>query len=181
MLAGPPCAGKSSVGRLLAAQSSHRGNVYLELDSLFLLLLPRSDRNREDRMLSYDAAHAVARTVVENGRIAILECTYARQEQRASLLTALAHLHTAPLWVVELYVSPDDAVQRFRRRKEATDLNEASLRERVENFPYSAQALRLASSSVAPDSLAGQITAWLRSQPGSVDRDLWVASGRAWE
>lgn len=180
VLAGPPCAGKSSVGRVLASHSSNARTIYLEIDSLFSLLLPRSDRNREDRMLAYDAAHALARALVESGRIAVLECTYARQDQRASLMKALAHLPAAPLWVIEFSISSDDAVQRFRQRTAATDLDEASLRERVENFPYSDQALQLVSSDGASDQLAHQITAWLRNQPRSVDRDQWVESGRGW-
>jgi predicted kinase len=181
VLAGPPCAGKSSVGRVLATRSSHRRTIYLEVDALFSLLLPGSDRNREDRMLGYDAAHVLARMLVEGGDTAILECTYARHEQRASLLKAMADIPAAPLWVVEFSVSPDEAVQRFRRRHQATDLDEASVRERVENFPYSDQALHLESSAAGPDDLASQIVTWLQSRPGSVDRDLWVEAGRAWD
>jgi len=155
--------------------------VYLEIDALFSLLLPRSDRNRGDRMLAYDAAHVLARTLVESGRTAILECTYAREAQRASLRKAMTHLPTAPLRVVEFSVSSDDAVQRFRQRNEATDLDEASLRERVQNFPYSDQALQLVSSTDTPETLASQITTWFRHRPGSVDRNEWVESGRAWD
>lgn len=180
VLAGPPCAGKSSVGRVLAADSSCRHATYIEVDSVFSLLLPGSDRNRADRMLAYDAAHVLARMLVVRGQLAILECTYARLEQRASLLKAMADTPTAPLWVVEFFVSPDDAVERFRRRKQATDLDEELVRERVETFPYSDQALRLVSSAAAPDHLAHHITTWLRHQPESVERDLWVKAGRGW-
>ena len=49
VLTGPPCAGKSSVGRVLAADSSREREAYLEVDALFSLLLPRSDRSRQDR------------------------------------------------------------------------------------------------------------------------------------
>lgn len=131
-------------------------------------------------MLAYDAAHVLARTLVERGRTAILECTYARHEQRASLLKAMADLPAAPLWVVEFYVSPDDAIERFRRRDQATDLDEDLVRERAQNFPYSDQALRLVSSTATPDDLANQITTWLRHQPEPVDRDLWASTGRGW-
>jgi predicted kinase len=181
VLAGPPCAGKSSVGKVLATDSTRSRKIYIEVDSLFSLLLPGSDRNRDDRMLAYDAAHVLARTLVERGQTAILECTYARLEQRASLLKAMADIPAAPLWVVEFFVSPDDAVQRFRRRHQATDLDEELVRERVENFPYSDQALRLVSAAAAPDDLANQITTWLRHRPGSVERDLWVEVGRGWD
>jgi len=58
VLAGPPCAGKSSVAKVLATDSARSRRVLIEVDSLFSLLLPDSDRNRHDRMLAYDAAHA---------------------------------------------------------------------------------------------------------------------------
>lgn len=132
-------------------------------------------------MLAYDTAHVLARMLVERGNTVVLECTYARHEQRASLVKAMADLPAVPLWVVEFFVSPDEAVQRFRRRHEATDLDEASVRERVEHFPYSDQALHLVSSAAAPDDLAEQITTWLRNRPAAVDRALWAEAGRAWD
>jgi predicted kinase len=70
--------------------------VYLEIDALFTLLTPHSDRNRQDRMLAYDAAHALARLLLDRGRTPVLECTYSRREQRASLLRELAE-RPAPL------------------------------------------------------------------------------------
>jgi predicted kinase len=180
VLAGPPCAGKSSVGRALVAGPAEGRCVRLEVDSLFLLLLPGSDRNRRDRMLAYDAAHAVARTVLESGATPVLECTYARVDQRASLVRALADQPEAPLWVVELSVTPDEAVRRFRDRDQATDLDEALLRERVEAFPYSDMALLLDSSSPAQE-LAGRVNTWLQGEPPPVRREAWVASGRGWD
>ena len=76
VLAGPPCAGKSSVGRSLITADTRR--IHVEVDSLFSLLLPDSDRNRHDRMLGYDAAHAVGRTLYDRGHTPLLECTYGR-------------------------------------------------------------------------------------------------------
>lgn len=180
VLAGPPCAGKSTVGKALAAEPTRGRRIHVEVDSLFLLLLPDSDRNRQDRMLAYDAAHALARMLLERAHTPVLECTYARLEQRVSLMTAIADLPQAPLWVVELSITPDDAVQRFRHRDEGTDLDEESLRERVEAFPYSDQALQL-TSSAPPAVLAHRIAAWLRGQPTSTARDVWAEAGRTWD
>lgn len=180
VLTGPPCAGKSSVGRVLAADSSREREAYMEVDALFSLLLPRSDRSRQDRMLGYDAAHALARTLAMHKYTAILECTYARQEQRASLLEAMSTASSRALWVVEFAISPDEAVERFRRRREATDLDEASLRERVENFPYWDEALRVDTSSADPRGLAHQVITWLQRRPASADWTGWVEAGRAW-
>jgi predicted kinase len=131
-------------------------------------------------MLAYDAAHAVARAAWERGRSPILECTYARLEQRASLLAALADVPLAPLWVVELVVTPDDAVERFRERAQATDLDERLVRERAEAFPYSGDALRIESATAAPDELACQIARWWAAQPSPVDREGWAEAGIGW-
>lgn len=181
VLTGPPCAGKSSAGTLLAADPSLGRTAHIEVDSLFSLLLPGSDRNRRDRMLAYDAAHQVARLCVERGLTPILECTYSRLEQRAGLVTALADLPAAPLWVVEFFVSSDDAVERFRRRDQETDLDDQEVRERAEAFPYSGQALRVVSSGAAPEDLARRIAAWLRSRPAPSRRELWAEAGRGWD
>ena len=153
----------------------------MEIDSLFALLLPGSDRNRDERMLGYDAAHLLARMLLDRGQTPVLECTYSRRQQRASLLQVIADTPETPLWVVEVAVSPDDAVLRFQRRPQATDLHERLVHERARTFPYSDQALRLASASAAPDNLAQQITAWLRLQPESVDRARWAEAGKAWD
>jgi predicted kinase len=181
VLSGPPCSGKSTIGRVLAADLTAQRSVHLEVDALFSLLLPESDRNRGDRMLAYDATHAIARLLLGRGITAVLECTYARVEQRASLVSALADLPAAPVWVVECFVSPDEAVRRFRQRRQATDLDEHLVRERAEAFPYSPNALRLESSAAAPEALARHVAEWLRRAPPSVDRDSWAAAGRGWD
>jgi predicted kinase len=183
VLSGPPCSGKSSVAKILAADSSssrHR-TIHIEVDSLFSLLLPGSDRSRDDRMLAYDAAHRLGRMLLERGVTTVLECTYARREQRVSLLDALADMPAASLWVVEFFISPDDAVQRFGQRQQATDLDEHMVRERAEAFPYFGQALRVMSSAAEPDALARQISVWFRHQPQPVQRDLWAEAGRGWD
>lgn len=183
MLTGPPCSGKSTVGRILADDpewSRHR-TMHIEVDALFELLLPRSDRSREDRMLAYEAAHCLTRMLVERGRLVVLECTYARQEQRDSLLTALAALPQVPLWAVEFIISPEEAARRFRHRTAATDLDERLVRDRAASFPYSAQALPLTSSGSTPDGLAREITNWLRHQPRAVSRTAWAGTGRGWD
>src|SRR5436190_143748 len=89
VLSGPPCSGKSSVGRILAAglHEAKPQHVHLEVDSLFSLLFPRSDRSRDDRMFAYDAAHLLTHNLLsERGGSVALECTYARRDQRASVV-----------------------------------------------------------------------------------------------
>jgi len=83
------------------------------------------------------------------------------------------------LWIVEVEVSAKEAVRRFRARDQATDLDEDLLRERVENFPYGEQGLRLVSSRDSPpEALADRINDWLRGSPAPARGDLWVAAGR---
>jgi len=110
---------------------------------------------KTDRMLAYDAAHALARMALERDRNVVLECTYARAEQRASLVKALDRLDP-PLWVAEFAITPEDAVRRFRRRDQAMDLDEDTIRERVRAFPYSDPAFGLEAPASAPADL-GQV------------------------
>lgn len=102
VLSGPPCSGKSSVGRLLAADPSSLGarRIHIEVDSIFSLLLSGSDRSKDDRMLAYDAAHLLARMLLTRGRTVVLECTYARthrtiwrERSRAGWGTSLEGCH----------------------------------------------------------------------------------------
>jgi predicted kinase len=160
------------------ATSPLDGSIHIEVDALFDLLLPDSDRGRDDRLLAYDAAHTLTRMLVERGRSVVLECTYARRGQRASLVRALPS--STPLWVAEIFVTPGEAAARFRSRHQDTDLDVDQVRERAENFPYSSHALRLDSLEDSPPEIAKKITDWLRAAPRSADRARWVAAGRPW-
>jgi len=175
VLTGPPCSGKSSAGRILVQLAHADPPIYVSVDALFDQLLPSSDRNRHDRMLAYDAAHALGRSVFHDGRTPILECTYARRDQRASLANAF---EDAALHLVEFVITADAVLPRFRSRDQETDLDEQSLRAKVESFPYTPDALRLDPST--PDDHAHRIHAWLDEKPPSIDRDRWVANGLAW-
>ncbi|PWU43187.1 hypothetical protein DLJ46_32610 [Micromonospora globispora] len=180
VLSGPPCSGKTTAVKAMAdGLSSRRGRRHLEVDTLFDLLFPASDRNRDDRMRAYDGAHLLARMFVDRGETVFLECTYARRDQRASLLEALAD-SSAPLWIVEFFVTPDEAVTRFRERCQATDLDEEIVRERADAFPYSDQALRVESSFGTPEEHARRVITWLQQGPRPVDQDVWAQAGRDW-
>jgi hypothetical protein len=70
----------------------------------------------------------------------------------------MSRLPAAPLWVVEFFISPDDAVQRFGQRQQATDLDEQLVRKQAEAFPYFGPAQRVMSSHGAPEALARDIS-----------------------
>jgi predicted kinase len=180
VLSGPPCSGKSEVGRILGADWERAGWHYVNVDAIFNQLLPGSTRTMSDRMLAYDAAHAVARSLFEQGRVPILECTYSRRQQRASLAKALAGTPSVLLWVVEFSVPADEAVQRYRGSSthQATDLTEQLVRERARTFPYSHGAQRLRSDLAPPPELARQVAAWLRGNPVPIDPDRWASDGK---
>lgn len=180
VLAGPPCAGKSTVGRLVAKQLPDQAVSFVQVDTLFDLLFPESDRGRDDRLLAYDAAHSLVRTLLQHHRSCLLECTYARRDQRASLSRALAGFAAPPLHLVELRVSADDALARFGSRRDATDLDEVTLRERVENYPYWTGAQQLPSGSGTPEALAQRTVSLLAQSALAVDARDWTDAGRAW-
>jgi predicted kinase len=181
VLSGPPCSGKSTVAQAWAIEESTTGRRrrHLEVDRLFDLLFPNSDRNRDDRLRAYDAAHLLARMFLDGGETVVLECTYARRDQRASLVEALTG-SPVPLWVVEFFVTADEAVARFRTRSQVTDLDDGLVGERVAGFPYSDAALRLFSSEGTPEDQARNIEAWLQASPPSVDPESWAEAGRGW-
>lgn len=183
VLTGPPCAGKSAIGRALTSGPSpgtRRRRIHVEVDSLFSLLLPGLDRNRADRMLGYDAAHLLARMLLDQGHMPVLECTYSRRQQRTSLLQACRHPRHTPVG------SGSRHLPRRRRPPVPTATPghgppRAARARRARTFPYSDQALRLASATAAPDNLAQQITAWLRLQPEPTDRARWAEAGKTWD
>jgi predicted kinase len=168
------------VGRLVAERMRVQPVPFVQVDRVFDLLLPASYRTRSDRLLGYEASHALVRTILDNGRDCIIECTYARRDQRTSLRSALAGLYTSPLRVAEISVSAEEAVARFRGRRAATDLDESSLRERVVNYPFWDGALQLESGVAAPEEMARQVAGWLERSPEPVDVDAWTQAGRAW-
>jgi predicted kinase len=180
VLTGPPCSGKSSVLRELrdSPRFSMAAVTFVEVDAVFDLLFPDSDRGRKDRLLAYDGAHLLAAMLAKT-RTVVLECTYARTEQRASLRDALASINV-PVWVIEFHVSPDEAVRRFLSRDQQTDLDEAAVRERVEEFPYSDEIRGVESASATPSEHGRDLEEWLRAAPPVTDLQGWCTAGRSW-
>lgn len=72
---------------------------------------------------------------------------------------------SSPLWVVEFVVTADEAVRRFRERHEATDLDEAAVRERVDNFSYWDKAYQVTSSAAGQAAVAERVSNWRQQVP----------------
>ncbi len=77
-------------------------------------------------------------------------------------------------------MTADEAVSRFRKRSQVTDLDDELVAERVDDFHYSDGALRLRSSEGTPEEHARSIQTWLDGFPQSLDPELWSRAGRGW-
>jgi len=135
-IAGPPCAGKSTVAAALARRL---GVTHLSMDGVRRRILPGAAHTRADRQVAYRAMLMAAELLHAAGAGVILDAPYGHQEDR----DALAELR--PLWV-ECRVSPDEAVRRFRARgfdAERPDLTEEVVRESAETYRYRDAAIVL--------------------------------------
>lgn len=130
---GPPCSGKS----FIAEHASRSLDVEcISVDPLLTELIPDSDRNVNDRTVAIEEMHRRARAIAERGGTVILDSTYTRQKARRQLVDACGAF---PIAIVECFVTPEVAVDRFRRRADhdAIDLTEESVRKAASEFPWS--------------------------------------------
>jgi len=129
VIAGPPCAGKTSVARAL---SQRLGIPHLSMDATRQRLLPGAPHTRADREVAYRAMAMAAELLHRAGARAILDAPYGHREDRDAIETL------APLWV-ECKVSPETAVTRLRTRgfdPERPDLTEEVVRESAAQWEY---------------------------------------------
>jgi predicted kinase len=132
VIAGPPCAGKSTV----AAEAARRlGIPHLSMDATRQRILPGAPHTRADRQVAYRAMLMAAELLHGAGAGVILDAPYGHEEDRI----ALAWL--SPFWV-ECKVSPAEAVRRRRQRgfdPQRPDLTEDVVRRSAEEYRYTAE------------------------------------------
>jgi adenylate kinase family enzyme len=173
LLSGPPCSGKSELAVWLASRLSA---VHLHLDSVLSAVLPDSRWNWPDHLLAYQIVARAIRPVLDQHRSAVLDCTYSRRVVREQVVANI--LESDRLVVVELRVSPEVALARFRGRgkHEAIDLTEQIVRDRALNYPYGS-ATAMLSGELPPARLREEVLAVIEHGP-DLDRNRWVDSGR---
>jgi len=133
VVAGPACSGKSTLAKAMAGELSA---AVFSQDEVLTEIIPDSDRNLKDRLLSYDEMFKRAQQSYESGNTVILEGTFSRREHRRGLIRAFPD---ARVTILELQVPLKEALERFSKRKDhpATDLTAKIVEERNGDYPYS--------------------------------------------
>ncbi len=142
VFSGPPCSGKSTVGRLLAARHSLE---HFEMDWFRVRLLPDSLHTRADRAVAYRAMHVCAELLLKRGETVIVNAGYSHDPERAEARSIAAALGAARYWV-EFTVPAEVAVARNEARRSShpgLDLTPEHVRELVDSFPYTRQGLTI--------------------------------------
>jgi predicted kinase len=148
VVAGPPCSGKSTVSRLLAATL---GMPHLEMDRFRQRLMPGAGQQVEQRDLAYRAMHLTAELMAPWCGTVVLDATYAAQICRTELIRAIERLG-ATLVVVECHVDVATAVARYEARREhtAVDLTVERVALLAASYPYSDQVCAVGGAAGRP-------------------------------
>ena len=135
---GPPCTGKSTVGREL-------GWAHLEMDEARARLLPGAAHTRADREVAYRAVLWTAGHLLRYTDIVICNGGFGHEEDREGC-RAVAREAGAALLVVE-FAGPVEVLIARNRARRAThpglDLTDERVAEIVAGYPWTAGALRL--------------------------------------
>jgi len=142
---GPPCSGKSTLGRLLAAS---RNMVHLEMDTFRVRILPNAAHTREDRRVAYCAMHFAAELLASRGHSVIVNASYSHEADRQDL-EAVAVAANVALFLIECTVTVEVAVARSRERRAThpgLDLTDQRVAGLVVTFPFFGAGLTIDST-----------------------------------
>jgi predicted kinase len=143
---GPPCTGKSTVGRAL-------GYAHVEMDAARAAILPNAAHTREDRAIAYRAVLWTAAQLLRYTDIAICDGGYGRQADRDACVT-LARESGSEFYLVE-FTAPLDILLRRNRERRAhhpgLDLDDARVTGIVETYPWSGTGLLVDSTRPVAD------------------------------
>jgi len=141
IFAGPPCTGKSAVGRAL-------GYAHLEMDAARAKLLPQSLHTREDRAIAYRAVLWAAGHLLRYTDLVICNGGFGHEEDRERYRT-LARETGATLYIVEFTAPLEVLLQRNRKRRDhhpGLDLDDARVTQIVESYPWTQTGLLIDST-----------------------------------
>ena len=113
--------------------------------------------------VAYRAMHFAAELLLRAGAGAVLDAPYGHAEDRAELAQIVA-ASGAELRLVECRVSPEAAVERFRRRGPDSvrlDLTGEVVAQQVREYRYSGAGLKLDTDTLAPGECIERTEAWL--------------------
>ncbi|MFN8015461.1 MAG: ATP-binding protein [Acidimicrobiia bacterium] len=160
---GPPLAGKTTLARQLAKDTN--AELFIQ-DEIHTEILPDSDRNLDDRILAYDEMHKRAAKVLREGKSVILEGTYSRLEYATSLKN---YLGVEVLSVIDVHVSPEEAVRRFAIRKDHPGINNTSdlVADRARTYPFFDGAFHVLEGTTEIPEI---------DELHEIDTNLWIAS-----
>lgn len=141
VIAGPPCAGKSTLSRAVARNYAFRR---LEMDAILSRLIPQSDRRESDRLIAYRAMLLTAAELLSYAHSVVIDATFTSPECRNELKNCAAE-SGAKVRLIQCRIAPEVAVSRFRRRTghSAVDLDRERVRLLAEEYPYEAFGLIL--------------------------------------
>jgi predicted kinase len=113
VFAGPPGSGKSYLSE--RAVEMLRNAELFAMDEIRKEILPGPINDEEARTAAYRVMHFRAGLAVFGAKTAILDATYFPVEARREL-GEIARRLRVPLYVIQCWASPEEAVKRFRTR-----------------------------------------------------------------
>ena len=166
VIEGPPLGGKTTLARQLAEDMG--AELFIQ-DEIHTELIPDSDRNLADRILAYDEMHRRAAKALSEGKSVILEGTYSRPEY---LVSWKNYLGPDVLCVIDVHISPEEAISRFKKRKDHPGTNNTAelVADRARTYPYYEDAFHFFEGGSEIPKLDDLL---------EINSNLWVASRHA--